>query len=62
MADVGLSVKTESGATEKTMVDLFANHRAAVPDRNTKKKDVEIAGGPNGNRTRVPDVRGRCPG
>ncbi len=21
----------------------------------------EIGGGPNGNRTRVPDVRGRCP-
>ena len=22
---------------------------------------IEIFGGPNGNRTRVPDVRGRCP-
>jgi hypothetical protein len=22
---------------------------------------IETAGGPNGNRTRVPDVRGRCP-
>jgi hypothetical protein len=27
----------------------------------SKRQVIEKYGGPNGNRTRVPDVRGRCP-
>ena len=29
--------------------------------RTTKESNLQTTGGPSGNRTRVTDVRGRCP-